>query len=288
MATNPSTLPQNTGRITAADANYPYGSAKNDSTGTTGDGTPFEKALLNDIYGFQQWLLTQAGITPSGTADTALVSQYGDAMKLIAKTPTAVAAGTVNAITANFTPDVTLTNGVTVIVRASGANTSTTPTFAPDGLTAKTIVKQGNSPLVNGDIAAAGHWIILTFDSVLDKWVLANPAAQSAEFVSSLQTITAGGSLTIPHSLGVTPTDIRGELVCQVAEVGYSIGDIVPLGLNQMSASASYGAAVVPDGTNLNVRYGSSGGAFVLINFSTGGLANITPANWRFRLRARP
>jgi hypothetical protein len=83
MATNPNTLPENSGRITAPDANYTYGSAKDDSTGTTGDGTPIKKAILNDNYGFQQWLLTQAGIVPSGTADNVLNSQYGDALKVI-------------------------------------------------------------------------------------------------------------------------------------------------------------------------------------------------------------
>lgn len=80
MATNPSTLTENIGRIIAPSAGYPYGSAKDDTTGTTGDGTPFKKAIVNDTYGFQQWLLARAGIVPSGDADTALVSQYGQAM----------------------------------------------------------------------------------------------------------------------------------------------------------------------------------------------------------------
>jgi len=86
MATNPSTLPENAGRITGPNAAYPYGSAKDDTTGTTGDGTPIKSALMNDSYGFFQWLLTQANIVPSGTADTALVSQLGDAMVSISGT----------------------------------------------------------------------------------------------------------------------------------------------------------------------------------------------------------
>lgn len=76
MATNPSTLPENSGRITAPDANYLYGSAKDDSTGTTGDGTPIKKALMNDTYGFQQALLRAASLVPTGDADTAVASQY--------------------------------------------------------------------------------------------------------------------------------------------------------------------------------------------------------------------
>ena len=80
MAINPSTLAKNLGRITAPDANYPYGSAKDDTTGTTGDGTPVTKEMLNDIYGFFQKVLTRAAIVPSGNAETALDSQIGDAL----------------------------------------------------------------------------------------------------------------------------------------------------------------------------------------------------------------
>lgn len=76
MATNPNTLPENVGRITAPDAEYPYGSAKDDTTGTAGDGTPIREAMLNDSYGLQQALLLAAGITPSGNADTATESEY--------------------------------------------------------------------------------------------------------------------------------------------------------------------------------------------------------------------
>ena len=80
MATNPNTLAENVGRITAPDANYPYGSAKNDSTGTTGDGTPITEPILNDTYGLQQALLAASGIVPSGNADTAILSQYFQAL----------------------------------------------------------------------------------------------------------------------------------------------------------------------------------------------------------------
>lgn len=89
MATNPNTLPENSGRIIAPDTSYPYGSAKDDTTGTTGDGTPIKKALLNDTYGFYQWLLTQASIVPSGNAETVLASQLGEALSalFVAKAP---------------------------------------------------------------------------------------------------------------------------------------------------------------------------------------------------------
>ena len=85
MAVNPSAL--YTGQIDTSDVNYPYGKAQSDSNPTvlTGqrDGTPLSKEWVNDVFGLQQALLTEAGITPSGTSDNANSSQYLDAIKAI-------------------------------------------------------------------------------------------------------------------------------------------------------------------------------------------------------------
>ena len=89
------------------------------------------------------------------------------------------AGGTADAITGSYTPGITaLTNGMTLYVRASSANATTTPTFTPASGTipAKTIVKGAGAALAAGDIAGGGHWIELQYDLTLDKWVLLNPA----------------------------------------------------------------------------------------------------------------
>ena len=89
----------------------------------------------------------------------------------------ATAGGTADAITASYTPAVTaLTNGMSLMVRAGSANATTTPTFAPNGLTPVIIVKGNGLPLSAGDIAGAGHWLELQYDSALTNWVLLNPA----------------------------------------------------------------------------------------------------------------
>lgn len=88
----------------------------------------------------------------------------------------AAAGGTADAITATYSPAVTsLTNGMTLYVRAALANTTSTPTFSPNGLAATTIVRANNQPLTAGDIAGAGHWLELQYDTTLTKWVLQNP-----------------------------------------------------------------------------------------------------------------
>lgn len=85
MANNPSTVPGYNGQTTAPDASYPYGSARNDAAPGDLTGTPRIAAEINDILGMQQALLVEAGIIPSGTPDTVLVSQYLEALKKLSQ-----------------------------------------------------------------------------------------------------------------------------------------------------------------------------------------------------------
>lgn len=84
MAFNISTDVDFVGRFTAASAEYPFGSAKNETTAGAGDGSPYILIRANDLFGMHQALLTSAGITPSGDADTALLSEYTQAIVEIA------------------------------------------------------------------------------------------------------------------------------------------------------------------------------------------------------------
>lgn len=64
----------------APDASYPYGSARNVTVSGDNTGTPFIASLQNDIIGLQQYLLSEAGVTPSGSPDTVLDSQQFTAL----------------------------------------------------------------------------------------------------------------------------------------------------------------------------------------------------------------
>ena len=61
--------------------NYPEGKGKNISAPGNTDGTPWERGVINDIFGLQQFLLATAGLSPNGTPDTAVSSQYFQAMR---------------------------------------------------------------------------------------------------------------------------------------------------------------------------------------------------------------
>ena len=107
-------------------------------------------------------------------------------------------------------------------------------------------------------------------------------------FVSSGQTITSGGALTIAHGIGAMPTLIQARLHCLTAEAGYSAGDDLIINPHQMDVgtAASRGLVIVPDATNLNIRFGSNANAFEALNKGTGTAAALTNANWQLVLRA--
>lgn len=71
------------GKITPSSASYPLGEARDVTTPGDGTGTPWKAILVNDIFGMQQAILAEAGITASGTAETAVASQYKDGLKVV-------------------------------------------------------------------------------------------------------------------------------------------------------------------------------------------------------------
>jgi len=64
------------GRISAPNSAYPYGSAKDESSASAGDGTPHIKARADDVFGMQQSILTAGGVTPNGNPDSVTNPQY--------------------------------------------------------------------------------------------------------------------------------------------------------------------------------------------------------------------
>lgn len=90
----------------------------------------------------------------------------------------AAGGGTADAITATFSPAFTaLVDGCIVGVRATTANATTTPTFSPNALTARTITKAGGQALVAGDIPRALYEMLLRYYATSTRWELLNPAS---------------------------------------------------------------------------------------------------------------
>lgn len=108
----------------------------------------------------------------------------------------------------------------------------------------------------------------------------ANTPAFTKSYTSTNQTITAGGALTLAHSLGAMPTLVQARIKCTTADLGYSIGDEVIVNPGPSYVSSSTGLSLVVDATNIVVRFGSSAGAMSVVRKDTGALAIITAASW--------
>jgi len=115
----------------------------------------------------------------------------------------------------------------------------------------------------------------------------------SSRFVSSAQTITPAGSLTIAHGLGATPVELNAYLTCTSADAGYSIGARVayyPMAQGNVSATSNSGVTVNSNATNLVVRFGQSvSPSTMFINEATTGvLTGIDITKWTITFIARP
>lgn len=79
MALNPSaSYPLQT---VAGSPTMPYGAARDVITDDDGSGTPLHEDWVNDLWGFEQALLRESNVTPSGVPDNAQTSQYVVALK---------------------------------------------------------------------------------------------------------------------------------------------------------------------------------------------------------------
>lgn len=122
----------------------------------------------------------------------------------------------------------------------------------------------------------------LTLVAGAPAWAAGPPLSQF--FQSAEQAITNAGALTIAHGLSATPKLMQAVLVCKSAEFGYSVNDEVLINPHGFGDLTARGVAVVPDTTNLNVRYGANG--LGILNKTTGTSNTPTNASWRLVLRA--
>lgn len=107
-------------------------------------------------------------------------------------------------------------------------------------------------------------------------------------FESAQQTITVGGSLTLAHGLGAQPKSYAAFLLNVTAEGGYSIGNELAInpGINT-DTGPGRGVSLVPDATNINVRFGSDGSyCIAILRKDTGATFGINAANWKLIIRA--
>ncbi|ESZ78701.1 hypothetical protein X726_05135 [Mesorhizobium sp. L103C105A0] len=119
------------------------------------------------------------------------------------------------------------------------------------------------------------------------RYVQSSTALLQKAYESAQQTITAGGTLTLAHGLGVKPKLYIAVIQCTTADLAYSIGDEVAINpmLNTTDATVQ-AISMVPDTTNLNVRIGANSSSLRIMAKSGASLTNITNTSWRLVFRA--
>jgi len=265
-------------------------STPKDTYTNSGAGTPNTNPVILDAYGSAPiWLvgtykinLTDANDVQQNDYPIDNVTNDAGATGPAGTFPIATAGGTVDAITADYTPNVTLSNLTTVAFVASGANTVTNPTFSPDGLTARTITKNGGAALAIGDIPAAGFVAILEYNSANTRWEMANPATKETPWVVATGTanaITATYSPAIAALVDGLILSFRAAAANTTTTPTFS-----PNGLTARTITKKGGSALVAGdiGGNLAeywVRYNLANTRWELLNpTGVSGIVDLTTA----------
>ena len=137
----------------------------------------------------------------------------------------ATAGGTSDAITATYSPVINkVTSGLRLSVNVTAANTTTTPTFSPNGLTPVVIVKGAGSALAVADIPGSGFTADLIYFGA--NWYLLNPAtgvtSNAGSLLGGFTNITATGAL--PASALGKLTFITGTTAAQTLTLPATAG----------------------------------------------------------------
>lgn len=215
----------------------------------------FGNCLTRDGQGQPTANLPMAGFRHTGVAsgvartDYSTLSQAQDG--LIGWT---VAGGTADAITATYTPSRGApSDGAMYSFRATAANATTTPTFAPDSQTARTITRFGGAALQAGDIAGNLAEVILRYNSANTRYELLNPAQPINA------ALTFNGATTFKSKSNWTNTD----------EID------IPSGTTGQRAG-SPGTGAIRFNSTLVAFEGYDGTGWRLLNSPSGGAAQIS------------
>jgi hypothetical protein len=232
--------------------------------------TGFNLCLTRDGQGVASANLPMAGFRHTGVAngvnrtDYAALGQVEDGVL-----NWAVAGGTADAITATYVPAITtLVDGQECWFRATAANATTTPTFSPNTLPARTITKRGGVALVIGDIAGNLAEIGLRYNLANTRWELLNPkkvAVADIVVTQPTRTVLTSGAGTYTRPAGCTR--IFG---CMIGGGGGGAGSGTAPGATGAGGDTTFGTLTAGGGSGAASNAGGGGGA------ATNGDVNIT------------
>jgi hypothetical protein len=152
----------------------------------------FGNCLTRDGQGQPTANLPMAGFRHTGVQNAVNRTDYAAFGQIQDGLPNwTIAGGSADAITATYTPALTsLSDGQLCFFRATAPNATTTPTFAPNGLTARTITKYGGTALGPADIPGNLAESILRYNVSNTRWELLNPANTASTGIVQLTIAT--------------------------------------------------------------------------------------------------
>ncbi len=137
------------------------------------------------------------------------------------------------------------------------------------------VAKSGDT--MTGNLDVTGTVTATAFDG--DGSALTGIAALST-WTSGDNTWAAGGTYTLSHSLGVVPKAVQVELVCIVANNGYSVGDVHVL--NSGERYSNWGVAVI-NITSASIKWGVYSSGIIFRSESTSSSISGSTSQWRVR-----
>ena len=107
-------------------------------------------------------------------------------------------------------------------------------------------------------------------------------------FASGLVSLVINTQLfSVAHGLGATPSFVRGVMVCQTAEGGYSIGDEVDLSYVGDSFTKEPSFTLSANATNVNLMLGDTNLVIIGQTAPLGSSYAITLTRWKAKVYAR-
>jgi len=178
-------------------------------------------------------------------------------------------------------------------------STDNTPTWVTQNQITTGLANPDAGGANDGQVIAVNSGAAGTFKYLTSAQLtaIANTVNNSAgySFTSSLITLTAAAVSTQAHGLTATPTRVRGVIVCQSAELGYSIGDEVAIStiIVRYAATNPYAfplGAMMANATNIVFQFNLNFADGIFINrlSATAGTSTaLTPGSWKLKIYAK-
>jgi len=153
------------------------------------------------------------------------------------------------------------------------------------------IIRQGSEPyIIHGPTLTTNYGNAHVTDTSW-KYIIKAYAKGPTPYVPLINTytspqitITPAAGATLTHGLSGIPANIQAFLVCQTAEHGYLVGDVVPIPpAILISGGGGINLALTP--TTIKYKIGTPN-TFNVLNLSTGVNQVITNANWKLLIKA--